>query len=173
MVPILPGLVSALIQDLSGPVMRCRPDIPGVKSSGCNVVPRRARPGLDDLRPHTREITVASADPACNSARRNELTCDCLHSRCRANLARIRQSTPYSGLGSQANILKSFKVFPLRSEAAGRGAGRQLRVEVNRVRQVHSLSKGRTKPCGTGVNVSSNHGIPYRGTSLIRTRLPP
>jgi len=37
---------------------------------------------------------------------------------CRANMAHMRQSRSDSGLGFQKKIIKSFKVFPLRSEAA-------------------------------------------------------
>ena len=38
-------------------------------------------------------------------------------SRCRANMAHIRQSRPDSGLGFQVIVLKPFKLLPLRSEA--------------------------------------------------------
>jgi len=39
--------------------------------------------------------------------------------RCRANMAHIRQSRPYSGLGFQVKSCELFELFPLRSEAAG------------------------------------------------------
>ena len=41
------------------------------------------------------------------------------HGPCRANMAHIRQSRPDSGLGSQANVLKRFKVVPF-SLSSGR-----------------------------------------------------
>jgi len=38
--------------------------------------------------------------------------------RCGANMAHIRQSRPYSGLGFQVKFLKIFELFPLFSRAA-------------------------------------------------------
>jgi len=43
----------------------------------------------------------------------------CTPYRCRANMAHIRQSRPDYGLHFQVKVPKSFKVFPLRSEAVG------------------------------------------------------
>jgi len=40
-----------------------------------------------------------------------------LTSRCGANLARVWQARPESGLGVQEKLLSAFKLFPLRSEA--------------------------------------------------------
>ena len=45
------------------------------------------------------------------------------HSRCREQMAHVRQSRPGSGLGFQVKVLVFFKVFPLCSEAM-RDAGR-------------------------------------------------
>ena len=39
--------------------------------------------------------------------------------RCPADMAHIRQPRPDSGLGFQVKFLKTFQVFPLRSEAVG------------------------------------------------------
>ena len=37
--------------------------------------------------------------------------------RCRANMAHTRQSRPDYGLGVQVEVLRTFKLFPFRSEA--------------------------------------------------------
>ena len=45
------------------------------------------------------------------------------HTRCRANMAHVRQPRPDSGLGFQEKVLKPFRRFPLRSETVTDGAG--------------------------------------------------
>jgi len=44
-----------------------------------------------------------------------------------ANVAHIRQSRPYSGLGFEANVLKQFSVVPSPLASGGRGGSRAKR----------------------------------------------
>ena len=68
--------------------------------------------------------------------------------RCRANMAHMRQSRPYSGLGFQVKLLKPFQVVPV-----------LLRGGPPAIHETPSQ------------NPSSRSG--YRATSLIRNRTPP
>ena len=101
---------------------------------------------------------------------------------CRANMAHIRQSTPAFGLGLQVKVLKTFKLSPPQSLAAGGRRPHRLRaLEAPRGykpkrprRSSHMLRalrpRTRFSPWTRTLNPESFQE--YRGTSLIRNSTP-